>query len=62
MDDPRTGLGEVVDRLFDAPIRDAYDRQAYLHLHDGHRLGAQVLGLIADISLTHYQDADVEGF
>jgi hypothetical protein len=62
LDDERTGLGEVARCLFEAPIRDEFDRRGYLHLHDGHRLGRQLLELIAEVSLEHYQQADTEGF
>jgi hypothetical protein len=62
MDDERSPIGELVDRLYDAPLRDSYDYRAYLSLHDGHRIGAEVLTAVCDCSLAEYQDADLEGF
>jgi hypothetical protein len=62
MDDERHPLGEMVGRLFDCPIRDAYDYRAFLELRDGRRIGATVLTLICDASLQAYQEADTEGF
>jgi hypothetical protein len=62
MDDTRTPLGDLVDRLFDAPIRDSFDYRAYLQLHNGHNIGAELLCAVADCSLAEYQDADQEGF
>jgi hypothetical protein len=62
MDDERHSLGEMVDRLFDAPIRDQFDYRAFLELRDGRRLGATVLTMICDASLAAYEEADTEGF
>lgn len=62
MDDDRHPLGELVDQLFDAPIRDAYDYKAFLEMRDGRRLGATVLCAVCEASLEAYQDADIEGF
>ena len=63
MDDRYHPLGELVDRLFDAPIRDTYDYKAFLELRDGRRIGATVLTIVCDSSLDAYQDADSdEGF
>jgi hypothetical protein len=62
MDDDRHPLGELMEQLFDAPIRDAYDYRAFLEMRDGRRLGATVLTMVADASLEAYTEADVEGF
>ena len=62
MDDDRHPLGELVDQLFDAPIRDDYDYRAFLEMRDGRRIGATVLTVICEASLDAYQDADTEGF
>jgi len=55
-------LAEVADTLFDAPIRDAWDGKAFLHMRDGQRVGAAVLRLVAEASLAAYQAADDIGF
>jgi hypothetical protein len=55
-------LGELADRLFDAPIRDAYDRRAFLEMRDTRRLGAALLTIVADASLVSYEEADDIGF
>ena len=62
MDDDRHPLGELVDQLFDAPIRDGYDYKAFLEMRDGRRLGSTVLCAVCEASLEAYQDADTEGF
>jgi hypothetical protein len=62
MDDDRHPLGELVEQLFDAPLRDRYDYNAFLNMRDGRRLGATVLCAVCEASLEAYQDADTEGF
>jgi hypothetical protein len=62
MDDERHPLGELVDRLFDCPLRDEWDYRGYLGMYDGKRIGATVLTMICDSSLEAYQEADIEGF
>jgi hypothetical protein len=61
MDDERGPLGEVIDGLWDCPIRDEADFRGYLHMHSGDRLGAQIMRLVASISMNHFQDAS-DGF
>jgi hypothetical protein len=62
MADERHPIGELVDRLFDCPLRDQFDYRAFLELRDGRRIGATLLTLICDASLAAYQEADEEGF
>jgi hypothetical protein len=62
LDDSRHPLGELVDQLFEAPIRDSYDRKAFLEMRDGRRVGAAIVCAVCDASLEAYQDADTEGF
>jgi hypothetical protein len=62
MDDERHPLGELVEMLFSAPLRDAFDYRAFLEMRDGRRLGACVLTMICDASLAAYEEADDEGF
>jgi hypothetical protein len=62
MADPRSPIGDLVDRLFSSPIRDDWDYRSYLALYDGKRVGAELLCMICDCSLAAYQDADSEGF
>jgi hypothetical protein len=61
MADERSPIGELCDRLFDAPVRDTYDLRSVYEMHDGRGLGKALLQIIADASLDQYQDAD-EGF
>jgi hypothetical protein len=62
MDDRYHPLGELVDRLFEAPIRDHYDYRAFLEMRDGKAIGATILCAVCDASLEAYQEADDEGF
>jgi hypothetical protein len=62
MDDRYHPLGELVDQLFEAPIRDRFDYKAFLEMRDGRRIGATVLCAVCEASLEAYQDADSAGF
>jgi hypothetical protein len=62
LEDERQPLGELVDRLFEAPIRDPFDYRAFLELRDGKAIGATILCAVCDCSLDAYQEADEEGF
>jgi hypothetical protein len=62
LNDDRHPLGDVVDRLFGAPIRDGFDYRGYLEMQDGRCLGRAILALVCDCSLAEYQDSDGQGF
>ena len=62
MQEPGHPLAELVDQLFDAPIRDPFDRRAFLEMRDGRRLGKSILAMITQASLDSYQEADTDGF
>jgi hypothetical protein len=62
MDDPGHPLGELVEQLFEAPIRDAYDARAFIEMRDGRRVGAAIVCAICDASLASYEAADTDGF
>ena len=62
MEKPGNPLAELADMLFDAPIRDSYDRQAFLEMRDVRRPGKTIMSIMAQASLDTYQDADNEGF
>jgi hypothetical protein len=55
-------IAELVDQLFEAPLRDGYDYRAVVEMRDGRRVGATVVCAICDASLAAYRDADTEGF
>jgi hypothetical protein len=48
--------------LFNAPIRDRFDLEAFLSMRDSRRAGKAIMTLIAEASWHEYQDADIEGF
>jgi hypothetical protein len=54
-----TPLEELVTMMFDAPIRDLYDHRAFLNsqMRDAKRLGQALLKIVADASLSAYQEA-----
>jgi hypothetical protein len=61
--DKYSALGELADMLFDAPIRDRYDFNAFLSMRDGRRVGKAMMTLVAEASLDAYTEADAdEGF
>jgi hypothetical protein len=55
-------LCELADMLFEAPVRDRYDCNAFLAMRDGRRAGKAIMTVVAEASLAAYQDADNEGF
>jgi hypothetical protein len=55
-------LCELADMLFEAPVMDRHDLNAFLAMRDGRRAGKAIMTVVAEASLTTYQDADVEGF
>jgi hypothetical protein len=55
-------LCELADMLFEAPIRDTFDCRAFLEMRDGRRAGKAIMTLVAEASLSAYQDADNKGF
>jgi hypothetical protein len=55
-------LCELADMLFEAPVRDRYDCNAFLAMRDSRRAGKAIMTLVAEASLESYQSADNEGF
>jgi hypothetical protein len=60
--DERNPIGELVDMLFEAPIRDHFDARAFVEIRDGHSAGRTLLHRIVEASLEAYESADSEGF
>jgi hypothetical protein len=60
IENPSTPLGELVEMLFDAPIRDHFDLKAFLNMRDGRLLGKTLIHLVAQCSLNAYDQASGE--
>jgi hypothetical protein len=55
--DDRSPLGDLLDRLHDAPVRDQFDARAVTEMRNPSTLGKAVLALIVQASLDLYDAA-----
>jgi hypothetical protein len=62
IENPSTPLGELVEMLWSAPIRDHFDLRAFLHMRCPIGLGKALIHLVAQASLNAYEAADTIGF